>query len=70
LHENEDDQVFVKALADIAKQKNISTVAEMVEHEAAMLALQRLGVDFGQGFYFAAPAAELPAEGWNKAFMN
>ena len=70
LHENEDDQVFVKALADIAKQKNISTVAEMVEHEAAMLALQRLGIDFAQGFYFAPPAAELPAEGWNKAFMN
>lgn len=70
LHENEDDQAFVKALANIAKQKNISTVAEMVEHESAMLALQSLGVDFGQGFYFAAPSAELPAQGWNNTFVN
>lgn len=61
LHNSPDDQAFVKALADIAKQKNIATVAEMVEHEAAMQALQKLGIDFGQGFYFAPPAADLPS---------
>jgi diguanylate cyclase (GGDEF)-like protein len=61
LHASADDQAFVKALADVAKQKNIATVAEMVEHEAAMQGLQKLGIDFGQGFYFAAPAPELPA---------
>jgi diguanylate cyclase (GGDEF)-like protein len=70
LHASDDDQAFVKALADVARQKNISTVAEMVEHEAAMVALQSLGIDFGQGYYFAAPAAEIPTEGWNKKFVN
>ncbi|MBI1308375.1 MAG: EAL domain-containing protein [Proteobacteria bacterium] len=70
LHLNGDDQAFVKALADVARQKNISTVAEMVEHEAAMVALQQLGVDFGQGFFFAPPAAELPEAGWSKKFVN
>ncbi|MCP5405279.1 MAG: EAL domain-containing protein [Pseudomonadaceae bacterium] len=60
LHNSEEDQGFVKAMADLAKQKNIATVAEMVEHEAAVAVLQKLGIDFGQGFHFAAPAAELP----------
>lgn len=70
LHLNGDDQAFVKALADVARQKNISTVAEMVEHEAAMIALQQLGIDFGQGFFFAPPAASLPDAGWIKKFMG
>jgi EAL domain-containing protein (putative c-di-GMP-specific phosphodiesterase class I) len=70
LHMNGDDQAFVKALADVARQKHISTVAEMVEHEAAMLALQQLGIDFGQGFFFAPPAAELQREGWAKKFVH
>lgn len=63
LHLSGDDQAFVKALADVARQKNISTVAEMVEHEAAALALKDLGIDFGQGFYFAPPAAEIATAG-------
>ncbi|PZP38836.1 MAG: hypothetical protein DI585_06125 [Pseudomonas fluorescens] len=70
LHQNDDDQAFVKALADVAKQKNISTVAEMVEHEAAMVALRNMGIDFGQGFFFAPPSAELQSATWNKKFMN
>lgn len=69
LHQNDDDQAFVKALADVAKQKNISTVAEMVEHEAAMVALRNMGIDFGQGFFFAPPAAE-PQSGVWKKFVN
>ena len=60
LHNSADDQAFVKALADLARQKGIATVAEMVEHEAAVAVLQKLGIDFGQGFHFAPPAAELP----------
>ena len=60
LHNSPDDQVFVKAMADLAKQKNIATVAEMVEHEATVAVLNKLGIDFGQGFHFAPPAAELP----------
>lgn len=70
LHLNDDDQAFVKALADVARQKNISTIAEMVEHEAAMIALRNMGVDFGQGFFFAPPAAELQSNVWNKKFLN
>jgi FkbM family methyltransferase len=70
LHLNGDDQAFVKALADVAKQKQISTVAEMVEHEGVMTALQGLGIDFGQGYFFAPPQPDLPAVGWDKAFVH
>lgn len=70
LHMSDDDQAFVKALADVAKQKNISTVAEMVEHEGAMLALRNMGIDFGQGFFFAPPSAELQSNVWNQKFLN
>lgn len=70
LHLSDDDQAFVKALADVAKQKNISTVAEMVEHEAAMIALKNMGIDFGQGFFFAPPSAELQTKKWGDEFLN
>ncbi len=70
LHLNGDDQAFVKALADVAKQKQISTIAEMVEHQDAMTALKGIGIDFGQGYYFAPPQPELPAEGWQKTFIS
>lgn len=65
LHTNPDDQAFVKALADVAKQRGIATVAEMVEHEAAVAILQKLGVDFGQGFHFAPPDV-MPEKGATK----
>ncbi len=59
LHTNPDDQAVVKALISIAKQKNIATIAEMVEHAAALDMIKTLQIDFGQGFYFSPPAPEL-----------
>lgn len=70
LHLNSDDQAFVKALADVAKQKNIATVAEMVEHEAALETLQGLQIDFGQGYYFSEPKPEIPEISWDQLFVR
>lgn len=70
LHLNTDDQAFVKALADVAKQKNIATVAEMVEHEAALETLQGLQIDFGQGYYFSEPKPEIPEISWDQLFVR
>ena len=70
LHLNSDDHAFVKALSDIARQKNISTVAEMVEHAEAAEALKTLGIDFGQGYYFAEPQAQLQSSGWGAQFKG
>jgi len=70
LHLNSDDQAFVKALADVAKQKNIATVAEMVEHEAALETLQGLQIDFAQGYYFSEPKPDIPEISWDKLFVR
>ncbi|MFZ2619739.1 MAG: EAL domain-containing protein [Alphaproteobacteria bacterium] len=59
LHMGDDDDAFVKALHDVAKQKSMMTVAEMVEHVGTANKLQKMGVDYGQGYYFASPAADL-----------
>lgn len=63
LHTNPDDQAVVKALIGIAKQKNIATIAEMVEHAAALDMIKTLEIDFGQGFYFSPPAPDLVQPG-------
>jgi diguanylate cyclase (GGDEF)-like protein/PAS domain S-box-containing protein len=50
------DQLVVKAVVDIAQGLGTLTIAEFVENEATVARLTELGVDYGQGFYFAQPA--------------
>lgn len=45
----------VKSICEIAKTANQQVVAEFVENEEIMKALIKLGVDYGQGYYFAKP---------------
>lgn len=59
LNENEDDKVFVKALADVARGMNIFTVAEMVENDDLVQHLIEIGIDFGQGYHFGRPQPRL-----------
>jgi Amt family ammonium transporter len=58
------DAAMVEAIAKVARIMGIKTVAEFVEDQATVDALQALGVDYGQGHHFAAakPLAELCAE--------
>jgi len=49
------NQVFVKAIVDIAKGLGKKTVAEFVEDEETSRMLATFGVDFVQGFYFHEP---------------
>ena len=56
LHENDKDQLFVKALADIARGMKIKTIAEFVENEEILEILKHLGVDYAQGFFVGKPA--------------
>lgn len=50
-----DDQLFVKALVDVARGMGIRTIAEFVENAATVEILRRLGVDYVQGFYVGRP---------------
>ncbi len=59
MRNNADDRFFVKTMYDLAKHFKVKTVAEWVEHEDDVTFLAKLGVDYLQGFYFAAGQQEL-----------
>jgi diguanylate cyclase (GGDEF)-like protein len=49
------DRAVVEAIQRIGRVMGIETVAECVEHEAALKTLTRIGVDHVQGFYIGRP---------------
>lgn len=55
IHRDTDNQVLTKALASIARQFDMFTVAEMVECVADAEYLQGIGIDCLQGYLFGAP---------------
>ncbi|MCA1804321.1 MAG: EAL domain-containing protein [Xanthomonadaceae bacterium] len=59
IHENNADQLFVKALVDVARGMGIKTIAEFVENEAVYRLVSRLGVDYVQGYYLGKPRHNL-----------
>src|SRR5690606_7399286 len=55
LVENPIDRAIVESINQIAHQLGAVTVAEFVENEAVAKALQQVGVDFAQGYYYSRP---------------
>jgi diguanylate cyclase (GGDEF)-like protein/PAS domain S-box-containing protein len=55
LDKNADDQLFVKALCDVAKGMGKKTTAEYVENAEILALLKEFGVDHAQGFYIGHP---------------
>ena len=49
------DRALVRAICDVAKALNKTTVAEFVEDEEIVIALQKLGVDYLQGYHISRP---------------
>lgn len=52
---NASDQLFIKAIVDVAKGMGIKTIAEYVEDQKTLLYLREYGVDFAQGFHIGRP---------------
>ena len=50
-----DDQVLVKAIADIAFAFNKKTIAEQVEDAETLAYLKEIGIDYSQGYYTGRP---------------
>ena len=48
------------AMVQMARSLRLTAIAEVIESEAAATALQAMGCDYGQGFYFSEPI-EAPA---------
>lgn len=59
LPENENDQVFVKAMVEISRVFGMKVIAEWVENEATKDMLIELGANYGQGYYFGKPTPNL-----------
>ena len=51
--------LIVEAINSVSHVLGARTVAECVEDEECLAALQGMGIDFGQGYYFARP---MPAD--------
>jgi len=62
IHNNNADQLFVKALVDVARGMGMQTTAEFVENEHVYERVRSLGVDFVQGYYLGKPLGRLQAE--------
>jgi EAL domain-containing protein (putative c-di-GMP-specific phosphodiesterase class I) len=46
---------MMAAMVQMAGSLNLTAIAEIIETEAAARALQEMGCDFGQGYYFSEP---------------
>lgn len=64
LHKERVDQVFVKALVNIASECKQRTVAEFVDSPEVFAMVRELGVDYAQGYYIARP------EPFNKVWIE
>ena len=58
---NHDNQVFVKAIVDVARGLRKITVAEFVEDAETLEMLKKFGVDQAQGYHLDMPCADHPA---------
>ncbi|MBE9528347.1 MAG: EAL domain-containing protein [Proteobacteria bacterium] len=59
LDENPKDQLFVKAISEVAKGMGIETIAEFVENETTLKILRQYNVDFAQGYHIGKPDPKL-----------
>ncbi|HQQ63617.1 MAG TPA: EAL domain-containing protein [Pseudomonadales bacterium] len=59
IHIDTDNQFYVQSLVQIAHSCDITILAEGVEHEQEWHCLKNLGVDGGQGYFLARPAATM-----------
>jgi diguanylate cyclase (GGDEF)-like protein/PAS domain S-box-containing protein len=55
LHKDTHDQLFVKAMIDVARGMKIKTIAEHVESEDTLKLLKEYRVDYAQGFHIGKP---------------
>lgn len=63
LPHDHDNQVFVKAIVNVARGMGKQTVAEFVEDEPTLEMLREFGVDLVQGYHLDKPRADHPALG-------
>ena len=66
--ENEDDEIIVKSIIDLAHNLELIVVAEGVETKEVAQRLQELNCDMLQGYYFSKPLPANQFEAWYASF--
>lgn len=56
-----EDQVFVRAIVEVARGLGKKTVAEFVGDDQTLALLAEMGVDYAQGYHLSFPIAEISA---------
>ncbi|BAF69310.1 putative bifunctional diguanylate cyclase/phosphodiesterase [Nitratiruptor sp. SB155-2] len=56
---DEKDRAFVESIVTLSKKLGIKTVAEFIEDESILHAIQQLEIDYGQGYYIGKPSPEM-----------
>ncbi|MGZ0019828.1 sensor domain-containing phosphodiesterase [Nitrosomonas sp. wSCUT-2] len=67
LANNRDNQIFVKAMVDVARGLGKDIVAEFVEDAITLEMIQNLGIQYVQGYYLGRPSAEIVESGSRNA---
>ena len=67
---NEDDEIIVKSIIDLAHNLNLTVVAEGVESREIALRLQELNCDELQGYYFSKALPADQFESWHASFSE
>ena len=62
--ESDSDRVIVKSTVDLAHNLGLSVVAEGVENNETLDALQGLGTDIAQGYFISKPLPHSEFEAW------
>jgi len=62
---NEDDEIIVRSIIDLAHNLGLTVVAEGVESEAIVRRLQELNCDILQGYHFSKPLPADQFEAWH-----
>jgi len=70
MHIDEQSEMIVKSIIDLAHNLGMKVVAEGVETEEHLVQLKKLGCDFGQGYYFAKPLHPDDAEAYISKFYD
>jgi len=65
--ETQKGQIYIKTIIDMAKNLNITTIAEGIETKKQFEIIKELGADIYQGYYFAKP---LKKEDFEKFVIN
>jgi diguanylate cyclase len=59
-----DDEVLVRSLVELGHNLGLTVVAEGVEDDATLQALEEVGCDVAQGYFLARPMAADALRGW------